>query len=160
MLGKDGKPLRGRWHKDGKPMPAGFKWTPSRGSGYSWSLNGEPAEAADDYDASDTMEHLRAQVVDWADVCHALADLAASKPDKGRTKRKPQSRRHKPRTELTEKQQIVWEVRVVARLSFPKIGERMEPPITGEAARRLYKRAKKVMDRRGKSVNPRRRLVE
>ncbi len=64
VLGRDGKPLRKTTKRDRK------------GRIVSGSLSGEIALITDDYDDTDTLEHLRAQALDWQNACEVLAEMA------------------------------------------------------------------------------------
>ncbi len=73
---KDGKVLRGRWFKDGEPLPYDFQHTPDlRDGNYEWKLEGEPAMEHEKYDEADWLDRLRARAEVYADACELLADL-------------------------------------------------------------------------------------
>lgn len=72
----DGRLLRGRWFKDGKPLPYDFEWTSDLKDGkYAWKLEGEPASEHDSYDEADWLDLLRARAEVYADACRLLAEL-------------------------------------------------------------------------------------
>lgn len=81
---KNRRPLRGRWYKNGKAMPRGFK-PPSGGNraGYSWRLEGELAWSTDFYDEADALEHQRVRAEVYADACRVLADFITSRIEGG-----------------------------------------------------------------------------
>lgn len=75
-MDKDGKVLRGRWFKDGKPLPYDFQWAPDlRDGNYEWRLEGEPAMEHEKYDEADWLHHLRTRAEVYAEACQLLADL-------------------------------------------------------------------------------------
>ena len=81
---KDGKVLRGRWFKDGKPMPYDFQHTPDlRDGNYEWKLQGEPAMVHEKYDEADLLHLLQARAEVYAEACLQLADLVEPSSDPG-----------------------------------------------------------------------------
>jgi hypothetical protein len=70
FIGKDGKPLTGRWYKDGKPLPATFKMKGKLSPGqYQWRLDGEPVDPADFNTAEDWLEHHRIRAEVYGEAC-------------------------------------------------------------------------------------------
>ncbi len=86
-LGRDRKPIRGRWYKDGKPLRARAGLAPPYPPGtYSYRLEGTPAHVDDFYTEEDTLAHLRVRAEVYEDACRLLAELAgprAEQPDAG-----------------------------------------------------------------------------
>jgi hypothetical protein len=122
----------------------------------------EIAQAMAAFSNSRDMDELLARFpVDYPHEAGELGLLKPRGPDARKGKRK-----RKPRTELTEKQQYVYELRKTARLSYPRIAEELTKeyrgstaePYTKEAARKLFNRAEEVKKRRRASVQTRRPL--
>ncbi len=81
---KDGKVLRGRWFKDGKPLPYDFQHTPDlRDGNYEWKREGEPAMEHEKYDEADWLHCLRVRAEVYDDACQLLADLVEPSSDPG-----------------------------------------------------------------------------
>jgi hypothetical protein len=82
-VGRDGKPLTGRWYKNGKRLPKSFEWSPDCGGGYTWRREGEVAYEKDSYDQTDWLARLRIRAEVYADACLALADLLSDTGRRG-----------------------------------------------------------------------------
>ena len=78
LLGKDGKPLKGRWvDKAGGVLKDVDVRKPPAGA--QWELDGEVATEADDKDRDDVKHDLEELARDYADGCPALAELLREK---------------------------------------------------------------------------------
>lgn len=76
VLGKDGKPTRGQWSFNGKPLPDDFVFDDSAPEGeYEWVRMGEMAKVSDFYDDADMLEHLRVRAEVYESACIVLAEL-------------------------------------------------------------------------------------
>ncbi|MHC4947207.1 MAG: hypothetical protein ACYTG1_02950 [Planctomycetota bacterium] len=77
-VGKDGKPLRQRWYKDGVPLPDDFRPRPGMEPGkYSIRLVSAPAHETDRHDHADSLAVLRRRAEVHGDACRLLAEMIA-----------------------------------------------------------------------------------
>ena len=84
VLGKDGKPLRRRWLKDGQPLPGDSVLIHDCPEGWDKSdLDGKIAFRHDFYDEADCLVRFQVRAEVYADACRVLADLMV--PDAAET---------------------------------------------------------------------------
>jgi len=81
LVGKDGKPLRRRWYRNGKPLRRAPK---SLRPGDRCALDGEPARQWDFYDNADALARHRVRAEVYADACRVLASLLERNRSTGR----------------------------------------------------------------------------
>jgi len=61
--------------RDGQPLTKVEETEDAEGGSVGCRLSGPAARVSDDYDEVETLEHLRCQAADWADVCDDVVDL-------------------------------------------------------------------------------------
>lgn len=83
-LGRDKKPLKSRWYRNGRPLPRTFKGPrPGDVGRYQWRLGGPALRVEELYDEDDWFADLGIRAEIYSDACLLLSDLIRPASHKG-----------------------------------------------------------------------------